>query len=74
MSMRTYIQAYRQDGSQILGNLDGQDSLDARDYRRTTRYRALHGGTFHRCPRVAYWRVVRDDKVLETIPNPSYKE
>ena len=70
--MRTYIEAYNASGGQILGNLDGQDSLNVRDYRRTYRYKAFRNGTFHKCPRVAYWRFVQNDKVLATIKNPHF--
>ena len=71
--MRTYIEAFYSDNTPILGNLDGQSSLEVRDYRRTNIYKALTRGTFHKAPRVAYWRVVRGDHVLETITNPHHK-
>lgn len=70
--MRTYIEAYFADNSQKLGNLDGQACLDVRDYKRTNLYKALKNGTFRRAPRVAYWKVVQGDAVLETISNPHH--
>jgi hypothetical protein len=39
--MKVYIECYRADGSQILGNLDGQAVLHARNYKRTSAYKRL---------------------------------
>ena len=39
--MRYYVEAYRADGSQILGNCDGQASLECRYPERTAHVRRL---------------------------------
>jgi hypothetical protein len=39
--MKYYVEAYRSDGSQVLGNLDGQAVIRARDYKRTNIYKRL---------------------------------
>lgn len=64
--MRIYVEAYRGDGSQILGNGDGQTIYrDLKDYRRTKHYQALVRGFWKR---PAYWRIVTDrDVLLETV-------
>lgn len=73
--MTTYIEAYRADGSQVLGNLDGQASLKARYYRRTDHYHKLRYGHIKVSKYVHHWHVVDvDGKVLETIINIHYKQ
>lgn len=39
--MKLYIECFLADGTQILGNLDGQAVLDCRNYERTSAYRRL---------------------------------
>ena len=39
--MRIYLECFYADGTPILGNLDGQASLDVRDYKRTNAYKRL---------------------------------
>jgi hypothetical protein len=52
---RTYVEAYRSEGAQVLGNLDGQGSL----FHRTLHYKALLSGNNRpKWPRIAFWRVV----------------
>lgn len=41
--MKVCIECYRKDGSQILGNLDGQCVIDAKDYKRTLKYKKAKG-------------------------------
>jgi len=72
-----YIEAYYQDDSQILGNLDGQTVLRCRVYKRTSAYKAIASGMWPDgrmvSPRVHQWRVVTvDGKVLESIFNLCY--
>lgn len=66
-----YIEAYRQDGSEILGNLDGQTVIRGRFYRRSKAYKSLRYGIDRpRYDRVSVWRVVDEyGNVLETFPN-----
>lgn len=53
--MKVYIEAFRADGSEILGNLDGQTNIVARNYKRTHAYKyAKLGLGLH----VASYRVV----------------
>lgn len=39
--MRYYIECFYVDGTQILGNLDGQTSMDCRDFRRTNAFKRV---------------------------------
>lgn len=66
--MRHYVEAYDADNMQILGNLDGQTVLHARDYRRTARYKAMVNNTLMVSNRVAYWRIVDENgNTIEVI-------
>ena len=59
--MRYYIECFYADGTQILGNLDGQASLDCRDFRRTNafkRVKRIVGNPNHMGGIVAFARVV----------------
>lgn len=69
--MKYYTEAYRADGSQLLGNLDGQGVIRAKLPRRTLLYKRLLSG-YHRpkWPYVHHWKLVREDGLfIETIPN-----
>ena len=48
------IRAYYEDGTEILGNLDGQALRTCKDYRRLSIYKAIKSGQFKR---PAQWRV-----------------
>lgn len=73
--MRTYIEAYRADGSQILGNLDGQTSRDVRDIKRTHLYKALVSGKGRpKWVHVKHWCVFQGTRILTWIPNIHYRE
>ena len=39
--MRIYVEAYRADGQQILGELDAQRAWNGTAYKRTERYKSL---------------------------------
>jgi hypothetical protein len=67
--MITYVEAYRADGSQILGNLDGQFAYRGKDYFRTAHYRALRDGTPIKHRRVHHWQVMRNDRCIRIITN-----
>ena len=57
--MRFYVEAYRADGSQILGNLDGQTVLHCRYPSRTKHVQRLQSGRDRPTwPRVHKWVVV----------------
>lgn len=65
--MKTYVEAYYADGSPLLGNLDGQTMMRARNYKRTKHYRALRY-RLEREHKVAYYQIIAEDgRVLETI-------
>lgn len=73
-----YFEAFRKDGSAILGNLDGQSAVlrSVKDYRKTSHYKYLKGNDRPRYARVAEWRVtcyplgaVGKSRVLEVIRN-----
>jgi len=73
-----YVEAFKLDGSQILGTMDGQVPIDARVIRRTLAYKALKRG---RRPngeivstRASYWNIVTESgNVIETIKNIEYE-
>ncbi len=65
--MKVYIEAFRADGSQILGNLDGQAAIVARDYKQTHAYKYAKLGLIKR---VAKYRVIdTSGRVLEEWAN-----
>ncbi len=71
--MPLYICAFRKDGSQILGNLDGQASITAGVYRRANAYKHLHSPSRPAYVKVAYWEVQNPlGTVLERIDNPHF--
>lgn len=72
--MTYYIEAFRVDGSQVLGNLDGQASLKAKYYRRTDHYFNLRFGHIKVMDYIHHWNVVDvSGRVLETIININFK-
>jgi hypothetical protein len=65
--MKVYVEAFYPDGSQILGNLDGQAVIRAKNYRRTQAYKRLRS-ILYNSTRVASFRIVAEDgRVLETV-------
>lgn len=69
-----YIEAYRVDGSQVLGNLDGQACLRVKKYQRTNHYFNLKHGIIKVMKDIHHWKVVdASGKVLETFNNPNFK-
>ena len=71
-----YIEAYYADGSPILGNMDGQAVISAKQYKRTNAYKRavwLLADPKRTYKRVAFYRVVTPDgRLLEEIrPCPS---
>lgn len=69
--MKVYVEALWPDGTQMLGNGDGQGPIDARDYRRTLAYKNVRSGSVSRRP-ATYRIVTPDNRVLETFANPSH--
>lgn len=65
-----YCKAYRADGSQILGNCDGQ-TVYRGQYRRTKHYKALVSGENRpKWETVRYWRIVDESGTfLKYVPN-----
>jgi hypothetical protein len=39
--MKTYIEAFDENGNQVLGSLDGQNVLTCQDYRKTKHWKRL---------------------------------
>lgn len=69
-----YVQAHYSDGTQKLGNLDGQSSLSA-NYKKTSHYKNLKSGSFKASNQVHHWKIVdSNNKEIEKIMNPNYKE
>lgn len=70
---RFYVEAYNEDGLQLLGNLDGQRSWEGKDYKRTAWYKALPQlRTLN--DRVQLYKIVRESGrdnyiVCETVVN-----
>lgn len=67
--MTIYVEAFRSDGSQILGNLDMQTSyIGVRDHKKTQHYKCLKTGNYRVSRAVSFWRVVDSSgRILETI-------
>lgn len=73
--MKYYIEAFRGDGSEILGNLDGQNVLrDIRYPERTKAVRSLRSGEDRpKWPKVKRWDVVtQSGSHVATISNPHF--
>lgn len=70
--MKVYIEAYDGSGRQMLGNLDGQGVINARQYKRTDRYKAL--STFRTLHNRGAYYILRDESGtwLETVPNTTW--
>lgn len=66
-----YIECFHKDGTQILGNLDGQTAIRAKNYKRTLAYKRLFkivGNPLWMNGKVASARVVDENgKILEVI-------
>jgi hypothetical protein len=71
--MTIYVEAYRADGQQILGDRDGQRAWNGTAYKRTEWYKSL--STFRTLDgRVAYYRIVNDrGDLLETVHNLTHE-
>jgi hypothetical protein len=70
MSAKYYVEAYYEDGGQILGNCDGQAVLRCRNFRRTKYYKYLRDKVSRGAQpkRVSYYKIVAENgNVLETI-------
>ncbi len=71
-----YIEAYYPDGTQILGNLDGQTVIHASDYRRTNHYKNLKGklSAGIKFTRAKFFRVVdARNHIIEQFDNINYR-
>lgn len=71
---KVYIEAYDGCDKQILGNMDGQGVLRAKNYKRTHHYKALSTlKTYHNT--VKYYKLVTPSgKLLEIVKNSTYIE
>lgn len=69
--MRIYIEAYYADGSQILGNCDGQACITAKRYKRTNAYKRAYSIVYERKTRVSFMRVVDERGLLLEQIGPS---
>lgn len=77
--MKYFVEAYNQEGTQILGNLDGQTVFQNGNYKRTKAYKALKAGNYEDgsliSMRAKKWCIVDEKgKTKETIQNPWHKE
>lgn len=69
-----HVNAYRSDGSPILGNMCGQGIIHACTYQRTNHYRMLRDGTYPGCARPAYFTITTPaGRVVEIIVSPATK-
>lgn len=74
--MPFYVEAYRPDGSQILGNGDGQAILKCKIFRNTKLYTHLIFGIpgWAVWTRPAYWLIRNErEEVVCRIPNKRHK-
>jgi len=71
--MKVYVEAYDSNNKQILGNLDGQGVIHAKQFRRTLHFKSLP--TFSTLNnRVKYYDIVtRNGVLLATVQNSTFK-
>ena len=73
-----YIESYYNDGREILGTINGQGIISARQYKRTNRYKWMRGintPNERKYSMVAYFVITDyDGKPIEKISNPYYRE
>ena len=69
--MKHYVEAYNGEGRQVLGNLDGQGVISARNIKRTDHYKMLISGTNRpKWSRIKFWKIVDDsDREVARIAN-----
>jgi len=74
--MRYYFEAYDSDGQIVLGNCDGQLSIDTCAPLHSRHFRALESGESRPAwPRVSYWKVVDSrGREVATINNIFHEE
>jgi hypothetical protein len=71
--MPYYITAWRAEGDQVLGNLDGQTCLRHRRPQNSPLW--LHLGVIIRSPHVRFWLLeTQSGRTLARRPNPNFKE
>lgn len=70
--MKVYIEAYDANNKQILGNLDGQGVINAKQFRRTMHFKSL--STFSTLNnKVKYYDIVTvNDVLLATVQNTTF--
>lgn len=70
-TMKYYVEAYYEDGAQILGNCDRQGVIYAKQYKRTDHYKSLKHGS----SRVHSYKILTpNNQVIEVIKNLNYKD
>lgn len=79
-----YVEAYDYYGKPLLGNLDGQGVIHAREFQRTDYFKALQRGRWKADPvytkgrvislKVHHWKIVRaeDGQLVATVMNPCF--
>ncbi len=72
--MKLYIECFYEDGSQILGNGDGQAVMwNVRDYKRTNAYKWIKRVVAEKLRKTIFAKVVTESgRVLETIKPASF--
>jgi|GEM_PF-4256148 len=70
--MKVYVEAYYSDNTPMLGNLDGQGVIHAKNYKRTKHYKGLSArNTLNN--KVAFYHIVSPSgAILETITNRTH--
>ena len=75
MNSAVYFEAFYDDDSEILGNLDGQYVHRGPRYDMTSHYKALKTGLNRPLwRRVNHWKVTVNGRVIEVIKNPHARE
>lgn len=70
--MKYYVEAYDANDNQLLGNLDGQGVIVAKDFRRTKHYKSL--STFKTLNnRVAYYLITSGNTTFDRVENQTHK-
>jgi hypothetical protein len=72
--MRYYVEAYRGDGTQVLGNLDGQTSWKGSHYKKTSWYKYLtNPNRLISYKQIHHWVVIDEqERIHERIFNKRY--
>jgi len=70
--MKYYVEAFDHNCKEILGNLDGQGVINAKQYRRTNFYKSLHTRKTLNNRVYKYHIVTESDRTVEIVYNENF--